>query len=65
MDEVQALSEVCRSLLSGDDRVGASLLKEQVPFVAVAREQRKYYSRTESVGLFLRDRFTDATLVKS
>jgi hypothetical protein len=35
MDEVFTLREVCRSLLAGDVRAGASLLNENVPFVHV------------------------------
>jgi hypothetical protein len=47
MDEVQTLKDVCKKLLAGDVRAGASLLNKHVPFVEVARKQRKYSKNTE------------------
>lgn len=57
-NKAHVIAAVCRHLASGDAADAATVARAQYPFVATAKQQRRYTERTMA-RIFLRDGFVD------
>ena len=58
MDEIKALSDVARMLVSNDIDSAAALIQREIPFIP-SKNPGRHYSTRQKLAIFARDHFID------